>query len=356
MKLASEIIGLNVLAFDTGKTFAKVEDIIYDDQTNRVVALLVDRGGWFSDAKVIDYTSIQSVGDDAVIVPTENVVSVAKESELINRAVGEKVSVKGKQIMTEDGKDLGKVADLNIDETTGRVVGYMASGGIFSDIYNGKPYVPAPETIKVGGDVVFVPAITAELMQERSEGLKDKVAAAKETVVETTQNAVEKTKEVTANTAEKAKEVGATAKEKVQGFADTTVEKYDETKSAVKEGDTENPVAGAVEKAKQVWGNVVAGVTGATATAKEKAVETKEELDHKKENMDENSILGLKVDRVILAKDDSVILDVGEIITHEAIAKAKENEVFPALKGAAVKDEPKFTNEELKRGEEDIRA
>lgn len=355
MKLASEIIGLNVIAFDTGKTFTKVEDIIYDDQTNRVIALLVDRGGWFSDAKVIDYTSIQSVGEDAVIVPHENVVSVAKESELINRAVGEKVSVKGKQIMTEDGKDLGKVADLNIDETTGRVVGYMATGGIFSDIYNGKPYVPAPETIKVGGDVVFVPAFTAELMKERGEGLKDKMAAAGEVISEKYDEAKEAVTTTAHNTVEKTKEISADVSEKVKTFADNTAEKYEETKEAVKEGDTRNPVAGAVEKAKEMWGNVVAGVTGAAATAKEKAVEAKENLEETKENFDENSILGLKVDRVILAKDDSVILNVGEIITHEAITKAKQNEVFPALKGAAVKDEPKFSNSELKRGEADIR-
>ena len=116
MKLASKLIGLPVVSFETGKKFEKVEDIIYDDQTNSIVALLVDRGGMFSDAKIIEYSKISSVGDDAVIVVDENVIVSASESELVSRAVGEKVSVRGKQIMTEDGKDLGKVTDLSIDE------------------------------------------------------------------------------------------------------------------------------------------------------------------------------------------------------------------------------------------------
>jgi len=326
MKLASKLIGLPVVSFETGKKFEKIEDIIYDDQTNSIVALLVDRGGMFSEAKIIEYSKISSIGDDAIIVVDENVVMTASESELVSRAVGEQVSVRGKQIMTEDGKDLGKVTDLSIDEVSGRVVGYIASGGIFNDLYKGQPYVPAPQAIKVGGDVLFVPSETAQLMEQNVGGLQATMQSIGHKAGEIKDNVVQKTTE----------------------FKDAAVEKYDELKTQATSNETKEKVGGFVDNAKDKFSQTVDKIKGSAGEIKDQAQDALVEQRIK-------GALGKKTNRVVLDEQDNVILDVGEIITHESVEKARSANMLDVLLASVYNKGPDFSNDELKAGEQSIR-
>ena len=70
------------------------------------------------------------------------------------------------------GRDLGTMTDLYFDDTTGAIEGYEVSGGLFADAYSSRSFVPAPDTLKIGEDIAFVPSETADLMQEQIGGLK----------------------------------------------------------------------------------------------------------------------------------------------------------------------------------------
>jgi uncharacterized protein YrrD len=147
-------------------------DIIYDDQKNAVIALLIDRGGLLSTSESIQFEHIQSIGEDAVIIKDKSKIVDVESIDSVNQSYQDQSNVKNKTIMTEDGKDLGKVDDLAIDTISGTILGYTASGGVFADLYKGKTYVPAPQTVKVGEDVLFVPNETAEMIEDQVGGLK----------------------------------------------------------------------------------------------------------------------------------------------------------------------------------------
>ena len=66
----------------------------------------------------------------------------------------------GTKILAIAGLNLGELVDLFFDEQSGLVEGYEVSGGIFADAYWGRSFVPAPETLKIGYDVAFVPPET----------------------------------------------------------------------------------------------------------------------------------------------------------------------------------------------------
>ena len=51
------------------------------------------------------------------------------------------------------------MVDLYFDETSGAIESYEVSGGIFADAYSGRSFVPAVQTLKIGEDYAFVPAI-----------------------------------------------------------------------------------------------------------------------------------------------------------------------------------------------------
>jgi len=131
--------------------------VIFGQHENRVLGFLVDEGGWFSEAKVVPFQNVQAIGPDGVIVPSKESVVIADTEPAIKVVLEHKNVLKGTKIMKTDGRDLGTMVDLYFDEQTGAVEGYEASGGLFGDAATGRSFVPAPQTLRIGQDVAFVP-------------------------------------------------------------------------------------------------------------------------------------------------------------------------------------------------------
>ncbi len=178
MRKGSDIIGLNVVAFDTGEQFEKVIDLIFDRQANNLLALLTDESGWFSSANIIPFRDVKTIGPDAIIVSTKDVEIDAGQMPEIEEILQEENKLRRVKLMTTDGRDLGQINDLYVDEQSGKVEGYEVSGGIFADAYSGRSFVPAYQTLTIGDDVAFVPPEVADMMEEQVGGIKAAAATA----------------------------------------------------------------------------------------------------------------------------------------------------------------------------------
>ena len=318
MKYASQIIGLKVVAHDTGEQFQKVVDLTFNENSNKLLALVTEAPGLLSSAKIIPFEAIESIGDDAVVVPDKE-VEVSADLDAETAAIIKKgISVRGKTVMTEDGRNLGKVSDLQIDELSGTVTDYQTSGGLFADAYNGRSLVPAPMTIRVGEDVVFVPNETAELMQSQLGGLK-----------EAGQNAADKAGELKDQALSKGQELAGNAQDAAGNLRDQAMS----PKTQGKLEDAKSAASGLFEQVKQ------------------KAVDFKDQASQKVEDRRINGALGKPASRVVLAKDDTVILNVGDIITHEAVEKARMAGELEVLLGSVYRKAPELTTEDMKAKE-----
>ncbi len=192
MRKGTEIIGKAVIAFDTGEKFETVLDLIFDQNSNRILGFLVDEAGWFKTSNVIPLQSVQSIGPDAIIVASKSVEVPASQIQEIDRVLEHNNIMKGTKIVSTDGRDLGKMIDLYFDEHTGEIEGYEVSGGLFADAYTGRSFVPAPEALKIGKDVAFVPSETADMMQEQVGGIKAAMQTAGDKIQATAQVAGDK--------------------------------------------------------------------------------------------------------------------------------------------------------------------
>lgn len=192
MRKGKDIVGKPVIAYDSGEQVDLIIDLIFDQDENRLLGFLIDEGGWFSDAKVLPLDLVKAIGIDAVIIPSKDVIAVSSQYPAIHRILERNNILNGTRIMTTDGRDLGTLVDFYFDQMTGVVEGYEASGGLFADAYSGRSFVPAPHTLKIGEDVAFVPAETADLMEEQVGGLKAAIQNAGEKIQETAQVAGEK--------------------------------------------------------------------------------------------------------------------------------------------------------------------
>jgi uncharacterized protein YrrD len=98
------------------------------------------------------------------------------------------------------------------------------------------------------------------------------------------------------------------------------------------------------DKLTSVWETIKDKTAELTGAASEK----KGEYDAANEQKRINNALGRPVTRVILAKDDTVILNTGEIITHKAVELSRQNDMLDVLLESAHMEEPELSPESLR--------
>lgn len=211
MRKGRDMLGKPVIAYDTGEKFETINDLVFDQVNNVLLGFLVDEGGWFSSARVLPLDQVQAIGADAVIVPTKDSIAIANTIPEIEAVLNYNNILKDTRIMTVDGRDLGTMVDLYFDDQTGKVEGYEVSGGLFADAYSGRSFVPAPQTIRIGEDVAFIPSETADLMEEQIGGVRAAMQITGDKVQEVAQATSEKVQELAQTTSGKLQDVGRSA-------------------------------------------------------------------------------------------------------------------------------------------------
>ncbi len=354
MRNGKGMIGKPVVAYDSGEEFKTIIDLIFDQESNQLLGFLVDEGGWFSNALVLPLTNVQAIGADAVIVATRDVIDSASEFPAMQRILERDNILKGTRIMTIDGRDLGIMTDLYFDDATGAIEGYEVSGGLFADAYSGRSFVPAPDTLKIGEDIAFVPSETADLMQEQVGGIRGAM-----------QTAGGKVQEMAQFTGEKAQEAAHFTGEKFQEATQFTGEKFQEATQYAGTSFT-NVVVSPEEQEAFVLGKVsqvtIETSDGITLIREGQIVTQSQILSARNCKMMDNlyhatggsvkdrlgerltgavsgmganigidQALGHRVSKMIFTSEGSVVAVEGQIVTPRVIERAKTNHQEQAL-------------------------
>ncbi|MDV6375945.1 PRC-barrel domain-containing protein [Deinococcus arenicola] len=311
-----DILGRHIVAIDTGHRVNSVHDLIFDHQANEVLGLLVDEGGWFRAAKVVPFEMIRSMGEDAIMIASESDVTTTREDSRLADLLDSKISLIGMTLLTTDGQDLGKIADVYFDEKSGKVEGYEATGGLFSDLSNGRTFVPAPEDVQIGEHAAIVPVTVAAAMQEQEPGgLKGAFSSASDSVKGAYENVADATKE-----RQKEYSVGKTA------GGDITL---DDGTVIVTKGDT---ISAEQADLAEENGKLTALATSATGGAISDAYGNV--ADASKERQKEY-VIGKEAGGDLLAEDGSTIVTKGQIITPEQADRAEQDGKLTALATSA---------------------
>jgi sporulation protein YlmC with PRC-barrel domain len=162
---ATELAGRAVIDIDAAEKLGTIDKIILDPEGRRVAGFVVARGSRFPGNKeetIIPAAAIRAIGPDAVTVRQTAVVgsdtgrleTLPRGSDLI-----------GRNVVSEDGRFLGKVNDVLIDRESGRIIGYLLADhkpGKKAEAMLGDdrkkprdfPYLPADANLKAGRDLI----------------------------------------------------------------------------------------------------------------------------------------------------------------------------------------------------------
>lgn len=232
------IIGLHIVTVDTGSIVQTVNDLAYNPETHQVEALIVSNGGLFSSAKAVAMDDVKNIGENAVIIPDASVVKSVKEigGSIQSIANSNKYLVKT-NVLTIDGKELGKVTDIYFDSQTGYVELMEVSQGGLKTLTEGKKSIKPSDIVTIGADATIVSNYTETKLEEQGEehGLKGALNDAKDKANEVS-NDIKDQAELTAKKVKRqSDELQRSTQRKVEEVSDYVQEKTADTKDLIDE-------------------------------------------------------------------------------------------------------------------------
>ncbi len=187
MRKGKSLIGLRIISQTEGAALGVVRDLIFDSNASDLLALLISERDLFGliDAQIVPWEFVRSIGSDAIMVTGAEARVKAGDYPRVKHVMSSAHALSGTQVYTSDGSLIGSFADMCIDETTGRIIGYELSGGFISDTMSGKRFMPAPREMSLGEHVAIVPPDAATTVETQPP---DPVGGLRTTVAHLAQN------------------------------------------------------------------------------------------------------------------------------------------------------------------------
>ncbi|MCX5964486.1 MAG: PRC-barrel domain-containing protein [Cyanobacteria bacterium] len=412
MRKGTDLIGKPIIAYDSGRKVGTVRDLIFSQNQSALVAFLTEEPKWFGSGKIVLVADIKAIGIDGILIDNAELIQSADKVPAVQHVIEQQNVLRGTEIMTISGRNLGKMVDLYFNAKTGDVEGYEVSGGVFSDAYTGRSFVPVNRTFHIGQDFAFVPDSVTEMMEEQIGGFKGAMIATNIKAHELGEVASVKAHELSAVASEKLTEAQEKATEKAGEFSHSASNAIDravvKTRSAVASYTVEEALGRRVRTTIYSQDGEIIAAMGQIVTEsiieqarynhREKALieatglslkdatkyQTSLAADHMGSQAQEwggelqyqasnafawarkttdrlfdrgsNAIeekrikgaLGRPVNRVILDSGDGVLLNVGELVTHQAIVEARQADVLDILLGSIYDEAPYMTKNDMK--------
>jgi uncharacterized protein YrrD len=310
-----DVIGLKIISVKDGKELGKVDDIVYEPNENKVKALLVSAGGIFSDAKVIPFELISSIGKDAVMIKDENEIKNAGETDKNVAHIAKKGDYLTKtKIVTQDGTELGNVTDIYFDDQTGDVQEFEVSKGGVQDLATGRKRVKVQDIVTVGKDATIVSNYTEADVENQEGGAKGALNQAKEQVKQKVEEIKQDPR--VQDVKQKVQSGLESAQEKVQGAVQNVQDKAQDAQADLQQGDDSQIKQQAQQKADQVKG----AVQNAAQNVQGKVEEVKDDvMDQRKKDA-----TGKYLSKTVLLPDDTALGQAGDMITYEMLQSAEQ--------------------------------
>jgi uncharacterized protein YrrD len=366
MRKGKTVMGQGVYSLDDGVKIDSVKDLLINDENDAIVALLVDEGGLMASSKVIPIGNVYRFGPSAVMVSSSSVLIEADDDERVRSILDRDATLLDRAVLTYDGDDLGKISDMYFDERSGEIHGFEVSGGRIGDVLRGTSYLTLKDIEVVGPDAVITRAEAKEHLEAQKGGL---VGAA-----EDAQKRAGEMQQQVEGMAEEARDPDATLVgrrsgrdvsdrtgsiivangqridlEDVQQAREAGV--IDDLYAAVgaerqkSAGEQAQEAAGqATDTAQDLWDRFTNKLSELTDSAGKRfdAEQTKGQL------AKIHDAIGRPVTKAILDREDDVILDVGDLITHQAVQRAHENGMLQSMLDSVYVAQVTFERDELK--------
>ncbi len=144
---SDKLKGIAVVSVDEGSRVGRVEESLFDPQDLHLAAFRIkgDNGTF-----IVPLDKVQSVGADAVMVASSAATQVAAvDSTLVGWEALQK-----RKVVDESGTLLGTVSNLDLDTTTGKVLGLTVHKGGMLGLGGETTEIQATRIKSIGAELI----------------------------------------------------------------------------------------------------------------------------------------------------------------------------------------------------------
>lgn len=175
MKPSRKYLSLPIISLQEGQQIGYVKSLILDAGTKALAAIVVDTKGFFKDQRIIPYSKVVSVGEDAITIDKESHVEKTSSLPELLELVKEKLTIIGTKMVTETGKTLGIAEEYYVDPDTGKITQIEISGGKIEGFLSGKAWISAEYITTIGHDVIISQKGSENALTVADKGLSDSI-------------------------------------------------------------------------------------------------------------------------------------------------------------------------------------
>jgi len=173
VKPSRKYLSLPIISLQEGQQIGHVKSLILDAATKSLAAIVVDTKGFFKDQRIIPYSRVVSVGEDAITIDKESHVEKTSSLPGLLDLVKEKLTIIGTKMVTETGKTLGIADEYYVDPESGKITQIEISGGKIEGFLSGKAWISAEYIMTIGHDVIISQKGSENTLTVADKGLSD---------------------------------------------------------------------------------------------------------------------------------------------------------------------------------------
>lgn len=158
------ILGLPVIALETGRLMGKVQALAVDTDEKKVNALILGEKVFLrTKSLAVYFNRLRSLGSDAITISSEgDVVELASQPGLEKMLEN---SFLHQKAISEKGNLIGTIEGFTFDPTSGVLHGLLVKGGYASSLPDGTGFLPRRAISNFGRDFVICQDKAGELIE-----------------------------------------------------------------------------------------------------------------------------------------------------------------------------------------------
>ncbi|MCR5176031.1 MAG: PRC-barrel domain-containing protein [Anaerovibrio sp.] len=116
MKKSVEIIGLPVISITEGRDLGMSKGLLIDAKHGAVAAIIIEDEDWYRGVKLLPYSSVVAIGDDAVTVFNSETILTLEDAGDFETMMDANIKIIDTKAITMSGTIQGKVVEIYIGE------------------------------------------------------------------------------------------------------------------------------------------------------------------------------------------------------------------------------------------------
>lgn len=172
MRQGKEMLGMPVIACDSGAKLGTVKEVVIRRTRPSVVGFLLRKGNWLRQAQIVPLSEVVLFGDLKLTIGSSKAISGLDEA-LVPQRLLEQEPLIGSSLISANGHEVGQISDFYFDEHSGEIEGFDVVMGFLTDASPKPEFLPLDDDVSIGRNSVLISAQTYDrLMFDATEQVR----------------------------------------------------------------------------------------------------------------------------------------------------------------------------------------